>query len=183
MTRLELQIAWRYLRSRRGSKLLSLISISAIGGVLVGVDAHPLRDPKADALTARLLESALWFAQQIGGEVHVLYAWQSYGEGPMRWGGVPPGAIARYHKSADQQARDELQKVIAPFRDQIARSGVHVRMGDPRKIIPAFATDKRVDLLVIGTVERSGMAGHVIGNTAEVLLAKLPCSMLVIGPG
>lgn len=39
MTKLELQIAWRYLRSRRGSKLLSLISIIAIGGVLVGVSA------------------------------------------------------------------------------------------------------------------------------------------------
>lgn len=39
MTELELQIAWRYLRSRRGSKLLSLISIIAIGGVLVGVSA------------------------------------------------------------------------------------------------------------------------------------------------
>src|ERR1044071_9850064 len=33
------QIASRYLRSRRGSKLLSLISIIAIGGVLVGVSA------------------------------------------------------------------------------------------------------------------------------------------------
>jgi lipoprotein-releasing system permease protein len=39
VSRLELQIAWRYLRSRRGSKLLSLISIIAIGGVLVGVSA------------------------------------------------------------------------------------------------------------------------------------------------
>jgi lipoprotein-releasing system permease protein len=39
MTKLELQIAWRYLRSRRGSKLLSLISIIAIGGVTVGVSA------------------------------------------------------------------------------------------------------------------------------------------------
>lgn len=39
MTELELQIAWRYLRSRRGSKLLSLISIIAIGGVMVGVSA------------------------------------------------------------------------------------------------------------------------------------------------
>lgn len=39
MTKLELQIAWRYLRSRRGSKLLSLISIIAIGGVMVGVSA------------------------------------------------------------------------------------------------------------------------------------------------
>lgn len=39
MSKLELQIASRYLRSRRGSKLLSLISIIAIGGVMVGVSA------------------------------------------------------------------------------------------------------------------------------------------------
>ncbi|GAC1685647.1 MAG: lipoprotein-releasing ABC transporter permease subunit [Gemmatimonadaceae bacterium] len=39
MSRLELEIAWRYLRSRRGSKLLSLISVIAIGGVMVGVSA------------------------------------------------------------------------------------------------------------------------------------------------
>jgi lipoprotein-releasing system permease protein len=39
VTKLELQIASRYLRSRRGSKLLSLISIIAIGGVMVGVSA------------------------------------------------------------------------------------------------------------------------------------------------
>ncbi|MDO8503051.1 MAG: ABC transporter permease [Gemmatimonadaceae bacterium] len=39
MNRLEMSIAWRYLRSRRGSRLLSLISIIAIGGVMVGVSA------------------------------------------------------------------------------------------------------------------------------------------------
>src|SRR5476651_1062973 len=38
-TRLELSIAWRYLRSRRGSRLLSLISLIAIGGVVIGVSA------------------------------------------------------------------------------------------------------------------------------------------------
>ncbi len=39
MSRLEVAIAWRYLRSRRGSQLLSLISIIAMGGVVVGVSA------------------------------------------------------------------------------------------------------------------------------------------------
>ena len=39
MTRLELAIAWRYLRSRRGSKLLSFISVIAIAGVVIGVSA------------------------------------------------------------------------------------------------------------------------------------------------
>ena len=36
---LELSIAWRYLRSRRGSRLLSLISVIAIAGLVVGVSA------------------------------------------------------------------------------------------------------------------------------------------------
>ena len=36
---LELNIAWRYLRGRRGSRLLSFISVIAIGGVVVGVSA------------------------------------------------------------------------------------------------------------------------------------------------
>ena len=39
MSSLELSIAWRYLRSRRGSKLLSFISVIAIVGVVVGVSA------------------------------------------------------------------------------------------------------------------------------------------------
>lgn len=39
MTRLEWAIAWRYLRSRRQSALLSFISMIAVGGVIVGVSA------------------------------------------------------------------------------------------------------------------------------------------------
>ncbi len=39
MSKLELSIAWRYLRSRSSSRLLSFISVVAIGGVLVGVSA------------------------------------------------------------------------------------------------------------------------------------------------
>lgn len=39
MSRLEFAIAWRYLRSRRGSRLLSFISVIAVAGVAVGVSA------------------------------------------------------------------------------------------------------------------------------------------------
>jgi lipoprotein-releasing system permease protein len=39
MSRLEMAVAWRYLRSRKGSRLLSLITVIAIGGVVVGVSA------------------------------------------------------------------------------------------------------------------------------------------------
>jgi lipoprotein-releasing system permease protein len=39
VSRLEWSMAWRYMRSRRGSRLLSLISVIAVGGVMVGVSA------------------------------------------------------------------------------------------------------------------------------------------------
>ncbi|MEO5568861.1 MAG: ABC transporter permease [Gemmatimonadaceae bacterium] len=39
MSRLEWSMAWRYMRSRRGSRLLSLISVIAVAGVMVGVSA------------------------------------------------------------------------------------------------------------------------------------------------
>jgi len=150
--------------------------------ILVAVDADPLRDRKVDALSATLIESALWIAEQVGGEVHVLHVWLSYGDGPMRWAGVAPAALREYHDTAEKAVVEELEKVIAPYRKRIARSGVHVRMGDPRKMISAFAVETRASLIVIGTVARSGLAGRILGNTAEVLLGKLPCSMLVVRP-
>jgi hypothetical protein len=56
MSRLELGIAWRYLRSRRGSKLLSLISVIAIGGGRRGrerADRHHGRHDRAAERSAR----------------------------------------------------------------------------------------------------------------------------------
>lgn len=70
MTRLELSIAWRYLRSRRrrrgrgggggsGSRLLSLISLIAIGGVMVGVSALIIVIGVMNGLQGDLMEKIL----------------------------------------------------------------------------------------------------------------------------
>ncbi|WP_309669738.1 ABC transporter permease [Gemmatimonas sp.] len=73
MTGLELSIAWRYLRSRRGSRLLSLISVIAIGGVLVGVSALIVIMGVMNGLQRDLREKIL-----VGSpDVHVL----PYGDG------------------------------------------------------------------------------------------------------
>jgi nucleotide-binding universal stress UspA family protein len=40
---------------------------------------------------------------------------------------------------------------------------VHRVKGDPKAVIADFATRHRIDLLVVGTVARSGVAGRVIG--------------------
>jgi lipoprotein-releasing system permease protein len=59
MSRLELAIAWRYLRSRRGSRLLSFISLIAIGGVVVGVSALIIVMGVMNGLQADLREKIL----------------------------------------------------------------------------------------------------------------------------
>ncbi len=59
MTRLEISIAWRYMRSRRGSRLLSLISTIAILGVTVAVSALIVIIGVMDGLQTDLREKIL----------------------------------------------------------------------------------------------------------------------------
>jgi universal stress protein E len=39
-----------------------------------------------------------------------------------------------------------------------------------------------IDLLVMGTVGRTGVSGIITGNTAERLLPRIPCSLLAVKP-
>ncbi len=59
MSRLEISIAWRYMRSRRGSRLLSLISTIAILGVTVAVSALIVIIGVMDGLQTDLREKIL----------------------------------------------------------------------------------------------------------------------------
>lgn len=56
------------------------------------------------------------------------------------------------------------------------------RQGEPEAVIPEFVVAEGVDLVVMGTVARGGIAGLLIGNTAERMLRKLPCSVLAVKP-
>ena len=81
MSRLELSLAWRYLRSRRGSKLLSLISLIAIGGVTVAVSALIVIIGVMNGLQNDLREKILIGSPDIRvltyGEDMVMTDWQS----------------------------------------------------------------------------------------------------------
>jgi len=41
---------------------------------------------------------------------------------------------------------------------------------------------RQADLVVMGTVSRTGIPGLLIGNTAEVILNNLECSVLAVKP-
>lgn len=58
----------------------------------------------------------------------------------------------------------------------------HHLKGQPEELIAQFIESNDIDILVMGTVARSGLAGFIIGNTAENILQKLGCSVLALKP-
>jgi nucleotide-binding universal stress UspA family protein len=52
----------------------------------------------------------------------------------------------------------------------------------PDQSIPDFIDQNDIDILVMGTVARTGIYSFVIGNTAENILQKLSCSLLALKP-
>lgn len=48
--------------------------------------------------------------------------------------------------------------------------------------IAKYAADHQIDILVMGTSARHGLAGVFVGNTAERLLHTVDCSLLVVKP-
>ena len=59
---------------------------------------------------------------------------------------------------------------------------VHLLNGEPDGLIPELSNKERVDLVVMGTLSRTGIPGLFIGNTAEKILQKINCSVLAVKP-
>ena len=58
----------------------------------------------------------------------------------------------------------------------------HLVSGAPSAVILEVVERTQADLLVMGSVSRSGIAGLLLGNTAERLLDRVACSLLTIKP-
>jgi nucleotide-binding universal stress UspA family protein len=149
--------------------------------VLVAIDSgQVMRD--RHRIARGLIEAGLWAAARLKGEMHVLHAWDSYGERQLVSSGVGRGELQAYRQRLRAYAMSQLRAVVAPFGDRIPADRLHLEKGDAREAIPAFAKRSETDLLVIGTAARSGLARLFIGNTAEAVLNDLPCSMLGVRP-
>ena len=81
-----------------------------------------------------------------------------------------------------QRTAADLLQLTQSVGDRLARVQAIHRRGEPEAVIPQFVVDHGVDLVVMGTVARRGIPGLLIGNTAERILRKLPCSVLAVKP-
>ncbi len=75
-----------------------------------------------------------------------------------------------------------LEDLLGRYNLSKLRHRVHLVKGPARVLIPAVASRERIDLIVMGTVCRTGVPGFLIGNTAESVLQQVDCSVLAVKP-
>jgi universal stress protein E len=158
--------------------------------VLAAIDVNTdMPDPVQDELNDDILELAATVAIGEDAELHVAHAWEAPGEMTLRAWSDREDAILRYvaaenrrHQNAVDNARIALRERLgASVFDRLAPS-FHLERGPAAQVIPAAVQRMHVDLVVMGTVARVGIAGLLIGNTAETILEQLDCAVLTLKP-
>jgi len=134
-------------------------------------------------LNHRIVETASAAANVQGAELTVLHAWQAFGADVLRGrGGLSERALGQYRKSSRQMVQEEFEKFREATAGRVTKKQMRLLEGDPAHVIPKFTRTNRSDLIVRGSVGRVGVAGMLIGNTAEQILAKVRCSVLAVKP-
>ncbi len=152
--------------------------------VLALVDPDP-RDPERQRLNTLILQLGWSLAEMQRAELHVGHAWRLLAEDTLR----SSGFLQMRADEVDQLLREERRE-RRRLVEQLASATVpasvpwkaHLVKGDPRTALAGLAARHRPDVIVMGTLGRSGIPGLFIGNTAETVLAQVTCSVLAVKP-
>jgi universal stress protein E len=64
----------------------------------------------------------------------------------------------------------------------IAPENTHIKEGFPEDIIQSIAAKLDAELVILGTIGRTGLSAALIGNTAEHVIDRLNCDVLALKP-
>ena len=153
--------------------------------ILAAVDTtSDLPDCERGSLNPLILQLASSLARLEGSELHVVQVWSVLAETYM-------SVRAQLEESVIRKLRDETKqhysRKLASLLSGVDLSGVAVHqhlpgVEDTSRAIVELANHLNIDLLVMGTVCRTGLAGFFIGNTAEQVLSEVNCSVLTVKP-
>ncbi|MCG8354550.1 MAG: universal stress protein [Kiloniellales bacterium] len=174
--------------------LIKPSELQAIRRVMACVDFDDLDSPDADAgepLNRMILELAGSLAFVESSALHVVHASEAIGEGLLRSARAEiddeevdsyVDAVFRQHRLWLDRLLRKARQWIGPETYDAVKLRTHVPKGRAAEAIPTLARDLSIDLIVMGTVARSGIPGLIIGNTAESVLSQIRCSVLAVKP-
>ncbi|MEL7212294.1 MAG: universal stress protein [Pseudomonadota bacterium] len=155
----------------------------------VDLDIADASEPETlQVLNRRVLKAAYHVADEKTAEIVVLHAWDAFGEG-MIWAFSNKGGArlsADQYVSALQEARQiEMDRLLNEVRADVGQGITlvpHLMRGPAEKVIHEQCRALDADVVVMGTVARTGISGVFIGNTAENIINNLECSVLAVKP-
>jgi len=159
--------------------------------IVAAVDFDPDdADSEEQMLNQEILELASSLSLSDSAALHLVHVWDSPEAGFIGlWADDPEAAeeslieAARtLHEGAMKRLTRNLRKHIGSEAYEYLSPQIHMPRGEAKQAIPALVRDLNADLVVMGTVARSGIPGFIIGNTAEAILDQLQCSVLAIKP-
>jgi universal stress protein E len=142
-------------------------------------------------LNLQILEMASSLTLSESAELHVVHAWMAFDEDSMRGAFVDMSddkiiahieEVRQHYKQNLNRLMDEVFGKLGQDALKYIKPQTHLLKGYPRKVIPVFARKIEADLVVMGTVARTGISGFFMGNTAETILNQLDCSVLAVKP-
>ncbi len=142
-------------------------------------------DPGETELNRTILVLAASIVEQFGGELHLVHAWQLYGEATMRSSGfirTTPAEIDQMLKREEVSQARALEELITHCRLQESPWQIHLDKGPPEEVVRRVVEKSRINLLIMGTLARTGIPGVLIGNTAERILDEVKCSVIAVKP-
>ncbi len=142
-------------------------------------------DPAEIGLNRMILELACSMVQRHGGELHLVHAWELYGEEALRHSAFIKIPAAELHGllNEEQASHSEAVRELLAECDLVDEPwDVHLVKGRAGEVIPALVAKRRINLLVIGTVARTGVNRMIMGNTAEQVLDAVSCSVIALKP-
>jgi len=143
-------------------------AIAASPKIFAAVDPlHPHDEPAE--LDDEIFSVAESLAKDAGGELHVMHSYS-----------VPIGVEipADVASQIEQQHRDAMKKFLAAHR--IPDANAHLLEGRPENCLPEITEAHDASFVVMGAVSRRGLDRLILGSTAERVLDRLPCDLLIV---
>ena len=145
--------------------------------ILAAVDPDPLF-PMQELLNDDVLALATSLAIQEDAPLHIVHAWSV----PRGTGFGMSASVLEAFREATLTRHQESLAALIERHPMPADTVIHFLEGNPAKVIREVMLRQHINVVVMGTVARTGIEGLLIGNTAETILRRVDSSVLAVKP-
>ncbi|MEW6992257.1 universal stress protein UspE [Colwelliaceae bacterium 6441] len=130
------------------------------------------------SLNNKITEEAINLSRLIKANIHLV---NSFPGTPVNIAiEIPEFNASEYNESMLKHHQEAMMAHASKF--EISKEHTHVEEGLPEDIIEKVSEELDAELVILGTIGRTGISAALIGNTAEHVIDNLNCDVLALKP-